>query len=148
MTTTPATFADVPDGPLLLVFEHLPLKDRVSIAQTCRRLRHLAINEGALSSPEHVLSSHASARVALIHRARNLKVTSKAALQTFLVGYSWLPQSKWRITRLELCVEEDNTLLEEKLGALMPSIATLVITTGESLRSLAHFMPWVRFDDM
>ena len=30
----PATFADVPDAVLLQVFELLPFKDRVSLAQT------------------------------------------------------------------------------------------------------------------
>lgn len=94
MSTTPATLADVPDGPMLLIFMYLPQKSRVSLSQTCRRLRHLALNEGALGHVEHDLSSHASARVALAHRARNLTVKSTAALQTFILGYSWFAQPK------------------------------------------------------
>ena len=89
------TLADVPDGPMLLVFEYLAQEDRISLSQTCSRLRHLAINAGALGEVEHVLSSQASAYLALAHRARNLTATSTAALQTFLVGYSWLAQPKW-----------------------------------------------------
>ena len=125
----PKTFADVPDGPMLMVFGYLSLKDRVSLSQTCRRLRHLAINESALGSPQLVLSSHSSAYVALLHRARNLKVTSKAALQAFILGYCWLAHPKWPITRLELCTDGDSSLLEEKFGALVPSVATLLVST-------------------
>ena len=66
------TLADVPDGPMLMVFEHLPL------------------------------------------------------------AYSGLPQAKrWPITRLELCAGEDSSLLEAQLGASMPSITTLLVSTGE-----------------
>ena len=83
-----------------------------------------------------MLTSPASAWLALAHRARNIFVTSTAALQTFLWGYSWLAQPKWPIARLELCTvkdKTDKTLLEEKVGALIPSITTLAITTEESL---------------
>lgn len=120
---------------MLLVFGYLPLKDRVYLAQTCRRLQHLAINEGALGCPEHVISSHAAGRVALFRRARNLKVTSKSAFQTFVCAYSWLVQPKWPIVRIVLCTEEDSDLLGENLGVLLPSLVTLSITTyDEPLR--------------
>lgn len=124
----PATFVDVSDGPMLVVFGYLPFNDRVSLAQTCTRLRHLAINEDVLGRKEHVLSSPTSALLALSHRAQNLKANSAAALQIFLWGYSWPAQHKWPIAHLELCAKIDITLLGERVGALMPSIASLVNT--------------------
>ena len=122
---SPKTF----DGPMLIVFEYLSHKDRVSLAQTCSRLRHLAINEGMLGQGERVLSSEASASLARAHRARNLKVTSSAALRAFSSGYSGLAESdKWRIVRLELRVgKASKDVLKEKLGALLPSIASLTM---------------------
>lgn len=120
-----ATFAHVPDGPMLVVFGYLSFEDRVSLSQTCRKLRYLALNGGVISQEEHVLDSQASACLALAHRAQTLFVTSAAALHVFLVGYSWPAHTKWPITRLELSVKTGSRLLKERLGALMPSIATL-----------------------
>lgn len=75
-----------------------------------------------------MLSSPASAWLVLAHRAQNLKATTTEALRTFLWGYSWPSQPKWSISRLELCTcSNDNTILGERVGALVPSIATLAI---------------------
>ena len=136
MPATPKTLADVPDGPMLLVFKYLPFEDRISLAQTCRRLRHLAINEGALADEEHDLTTEESAHMALIHRARNLRVMSTEALEAFSSGYLELAEpQRWTIARLELCTDEDDTLLDVELAALL--IAKLIIAAENANPEIA-----------
>ena len=98
---TRRTLQDVPDELLLVVFERLHYKDRLSFAQTCSRMRELARSAHVFSVDHvHTVDSPSSAALALTHHAQNLKITSPAAFQWFLRGYVLLDPPRWQIRDL------------------------------------------------
>ena len=67
----PATFNDLSDEVILLLFERIPtLKGRMALAHTCTRLRDLALRERAYASLEHKVISPYTSMQAVAHKVR------------------------------------------------------------------------------